>query len=127
MEVLEAVLHVPAVVLLDLEEVLSVVGLDQVAGLAYVDVEGNLVVPEARDASLVVDSILGVAGRLSDHLEVHQGVQVGHVGALAQVDQVGHREIAFLVVYAGQDPVQEVLAVEDHQVHSDLWVVQVDH
>lgn len=28
------------------------VGLDQVAGLAYVDVEGNLVVPEARDAFL---------------------------------------------------------------------------
>lgn len=124
MEVLEAVPRVPAVVLLDhpsnLEEVLSVVGLDQVAGLAYVDVEGNLVVPEARDASLVVDSIRGVAERLLDHLEVHQDVQVGHVEALDQADQVDHHEIAFLVVYVDQDLVREVLAVADHQVRSDL-------
>lgn len=103
------------------------VGLDQVAGLAYVDVEGNLVVPEARDAFLVVYSIQDVAEHLLGHLEVHQDVQVDHVEVLDQVDQVDHHEIAFQVVDVDLDLAQEVLAVVDHQVHLDLSVAQVDH
>lgn len=101
------------------------VGLDQVAGLAYVDVEGNLVVPEARDAFLVVYSIRGAAEHLLGHLEVRQDVQVDRVGVLDQVDQVDHHGIAFPVVDVDQDQVLAVLAAVDRQVHSDLLVVQV--
>lgn len=103
------------------------VGLDQVAGLAYVDVEGNLVVPEARDAFLVVYSIRDVVEHLLDHLEVHQDVQVDHVEVLDQVDQADHHEIAFLEADVDQDLVLVVLVEVDHQVHLDLLVVQVDH
>lgn len=103
------------------------VGLDQVAGLAYVDVEGNLVVPEARVAFLAVCSIQGVAEHLLDHPEARRDVQEGPVEVLDQVDQVGHHEIACLVADAGQDQVRaDLVEVPDHQDRWDLWAVQVD-
>lgn len=93
------------------------VGLGQAAALAYVDVEGNLVVPEAHDAFLVVYSIRDEAVHLWDPLEGHQDVQEGHVEVLDQVVQVDHHEIAFQVVYADQGLVQVDLVEVDLRVH----------
>lgn len=97
------------------------VGLGQAAALAYVDVEGNLVVPEAHDAFLAVGSIRDEVVFLWDPLEVHQDVQVGHVEVPDRVVQADHHEIAFQEVYAGRDPVQVDLAEADLQVH---WVLE---
>lgn len=101
------------------------VGLDQVEGLAYVDVEGNLVVPEARDAFLAVYSIRDVVEHLSDHLEVHLDDRVDRVEALDRVDRADHHGIAFRVVDVGQDLVRVDPAEVDHRVRLDLLAVRV--
>lgn len=92
------------------------VGLGQAAALAYVDVEGNLVVPEAHDAFLVVYSIQDAVALLWDPPEAHQDVQEGHVEAPARA-RVDHHEIAFPGVYAGQDLAQADPAEVGRRAH----------
>lgn len=99
--------------------------LDPVVGLAYVDVEGNLVGLVVQDASLVVYSIQVLeVGLLSGRLEEVQDVQVAHevvldLGVLAGLHDT------FRVEGVVRD--QACLAVEAFQAHLVLEEVQGAH
>lgn len=104
------------------------VGLGQVEGLAYVDVEGNPVVPEVQDAFLVVYSnqVL-VEELLLGHLEVVLDVQVVHEAVLDPEVLAGLHGMAFLVVDVARDQVRAFLVAVVLLAHLVLEEVQVVH
>lgn len=97
--------------------------LGQVEGPAYVDVEGNQVVPELQDAFLVAYSIrVLVVALLSGHRVEVLDVQVEHVAVLVQEVLVVPHGMAFRVVDVVRDQVRAFLAVVAPRAH---WVLEV--